>query len=220
MVEVKEEVEDVFIPNTPAERLETSKLPTLFLGGLGIIYVFLYFNEGSGLNLDIMNLIFLSASLVFSNSVKHFIRLLGNAAKVTGPFLVQYPLYAGLMGIMAVSGLGQIVVEFFVSFATVETLPFWAFLSAGILNLFIPSGGGQWAVQGPIIVDAAISLGADIPRIAMAVAFGDTWTNTIQPFFAVPVLAIAGLTVRDIMGYGVVLLLYLGVVFGGALLLF
>src|SRR5690606_40680097 len=73
------------------------------------------------------------------------------------------------------------------------TTLFRSFISAGILNFFIPSGGGQWAIQGPIMIDAAMSLGADTAKTAMAVAWGDAWTNMIQPFWALPLLAIAGL---------------------------
>ena len=220
MVKVDEPVVDDFVPETPAEKLENTPILTISLGGLGAFYIVMFFMNGGGLNLNIMNLTFLSTGLLFSKNVKHFVELLGNAAKVIGPFLIQYPMYAGLMGVMAASGLGQMIVEFFVSFATAETLPLWTFISAGMLNLFIPSGGGQWAVQGPIVVEAAIQLGTDLPRIAMAVAFGDTWTNAIQPFYAVPVLAIAGLNIRDILGYGFILLIFMGLVLGGALYFF
>jgi short-chain fatty acids transporter len=81
-----------------------------------------------------------------------------------------------------------------------------------VVNLFVPSGGGQWAVQAPVMLPAALALGADVPRVAMAVAWGDAWTNLLQPFWALPVLAIAGLRAKDIMGYCLVLLIVTGVV--------
>ena len=101
---------------------------------------------------------------------------------------------------MSDSGLARLVVEFFISISSASTLPLFGFLSGGLLNLFIPSGGGQWAVQGPIMMAAAQEIGADLPRVAMAVALGDQWTNLIQPLALVPVLAIAGISVRHIMG--------------------
>ena len=206
---------------SPAARLENARIFNFFLVFLGLAYVGLFFiRDGGGLNLDILNFIFLLAGLALSKSPKDYLELLTDAAKVIGPFLIQYPLYAGLMGVMAASGLGAMLVDFFVSIASAETLPIYSFFSAGILNVFIPSGGGQWAVQGPIVVDAALALGADIPRVAMAVAWGDQWTNMIQPLFAIPALAIAGLHIRDIMGYCVIALLFTGVVFVGALALF
>ena len=206
---------------SPAARLENSRILNFFLVILGLAYVGLFFiRDGGSLNLDILNFIFLLAGLALSKSPKDYLELITDAAKVIGPFLIQYPLYAGLMGVMAASGLGAMLVDFFVSIASAETLPIYSFFSAGILNIFIPSGGGQWAVQGPIVVDAALALGTDLPRVAMAVAWGDQWTNMIQPLFAIPALAIAGLHIRDIMGYCVIALLFTGVVFVGALALF
>lgn len=122
--------------------------------------------------------------------------------------MIQFPFYAGIMGMMVGSGLSEQLSLWFVSISTAETLPLWTFLSAGLLNMFIPSGGGQWAVQGPIMIPAALELGADMAKTAMAVAWGDAWTNMIQPFWALPLLAIAGLKVRDIMGFCVILLFW------------
>ena len=107
----------------------------------------------------------------------------------------------------------MISLNLFVEISTAQTLPISSFFSGALLNLFIPSGGGQWAVQGPIAMQAAIELGADIPTVAMAVAFGDQWTNLIHPLIAFPVLAIAGLKARDIMGYCAIALLYTGPIF-------
>ena len=101
-----------------------------------------------------------------------------------------------------------------VSVASAETLPLWTFLSAGLVNIFIPSGGGQWAVQAPVVLPAAAALGVDPARAAMAVAWGDAWTNLIQPFWALPVLAIAGLAAKDIMGFCLMHLILSGVVIG------
>jgi short-chain fatty acids transporter len=102
----------------------------------------------------------------------------------------------------------------FVSISTAATLPFWSFISAGIVNLFVPSGGGQWAVQAPVMLPAALTLGAEVPRVAMAVAWGDAWTNLLQPFWALPMLGIAGLKAKDIMGFCLVHLVISGVVIG------
>ena len=124
------------------------------------------------------------------------------------------------MGMMQASGLGELFVNGFVSMSTAETLPLFTFFSAAMLNIFIPSAGGQWAVQGPIMTEAAMQLGSDIPRVAMAVAVGEVWTNAIQPLYAVPVLAIAGLHIRDIMGYSVIALMVNGVIYLIALTLF
>src|SRR5699024_12134524 len=95
-----------------------------------------------------------------------------------------------------------------VSISTEFTYPLFAFLSAGIVNFFVPSGGGQWAVQGPIMVPAGLEIGVYSAKTAIAVAWGDAWTNMIQPFWALPLLAIAGLIVQDIMGFCLIVLFY------------
>ena len=121
---------------------------------------------------------------------------------------------------MTGAGLVTTIANFFAGFSTAGTLPFWAFISGGIVNFFVPSGGGQWAVQGPVMVEAAAQLGASETDTAMGVAWGDAWTNMVQPFWTLPLLAIAGLSIRDIMGYTAVVLIVSGVVIGGGLLLF
>lgn len=104
--------------------------------------------------------------------------------------------------------------------STPFTFPFFTFISAGIVNFFVPSGGGQWAVQGPIIIPASLTLGVDTARSAMAIAWGDAWTNMVQPFWALPALGIAGLNARDIMGYCIMAMLFSGVVISLGLLFF
>ena len=115
------------------------------------------------------------------------------------------------MAVMVDSGLAQQISRGFIAVADADSLTFFSFISAGLVNMFVPSGGGQWAVQAPIVIPAAQELGADISRVAMAVAWGDAWTNLIQPFWALPVLAIAGLKAKDIMGFCVVQLFVTGV---------
>ena len=205
---------------TPSQKMENARWITFGLALFGGVYVVRYFLAGGELQLDSLNMIFVVLGLAFADSPRHYIELLSNAAKVAGPFLIQYPLYSGLMGLIADSGLGALIVGGFVAVANVETLPIWTFFSAGFLNLFIPSAGGQWAVQGPIVTEAAMQLGAHIPRVAMSVTVGEVWTNTIQPLYAVPVLAIAGLHIRDIMGYCVIALLTLAPIYLTALIFF
>jgi len=207
--------------NTPASRIENAPYLNWLVAAAGIGFLFNFFVENpGGLNLNIINFTFLIAGIALSKSPKHYVQLMSDAARVVGPFLLQYPFYAGLMGLMRDSGLGGMVVALFTQVATAETLPLYSFFSAGLLNIFVPSGGGQWALQGPIVVDAALQLGADIPRVAMAVAMGDQWTNLIQPLFAIPLLAIAGLHIRDIMGYCVIALIFTGAIFVSALTFF
>lgn len=206
--------------DTPSQRIEHARWVTLSLALLGGIYIADHFSQGGGLNLNTLNMMFLALGLALVDSPRHYLHLLANAGRVVAPFFVQYPLYAGIMGIIAVSGLGDMFVEGYVAVSTAETLPIWTFFSAGFLNLFIPSAGGQWAVQGPIAVDAALQLGTDIPRVAMALTLGESWSNAIQPLYAIPVLTVAGLHVRDVMGYGVLILMLNGSIYLTALTFF
>ena len=206
---------------TPAERLENSAWPSLLLGGMGLWYLVMHFARGGSLGLNTMILVFLSSGLILNKTTARYLHALSEAIKGVGGIIVQYPLYAGIMGMMVGSGLAASVSEWFVAISTPTTFPLFTFLSAGVVNFFVPSGGGQWAVQAPIVIPAAEALGVPLNKAAMAVAFGDAWTNMIQPLWALPLLGIAGLSIKDIMGYCTVTLLWSGaIICAGMLLLF
>ena len=148
---------------------------------------------------------------------------IGEAAAGAAGILLQFPFYAGIMGMMIATNadgvsLASVISNFFVNISTTTTLPMLSFLAAGIVNFFVPSGGGQWAVQGPIMMPAGAAQGIPDGLTAMAVAWGDQWTNMIQPFWALPALGIAGLSARDVMGYLVVILLFTGILACGGFL--
>ncbi|MDI4639134.1 MULTISPECIES: short-chain fatty acid transporter [Halomonadaceae] len=197
----------------PAERLENSRALAWLVGIPGLLFLLDHFVlRGGGLNLNVINFLFLFLAIVLHRTPRRLLASLQEAIKGGAGIVIQFPFYAGIMAIMVQSGLAQTLSEAFVSFASAETLPFWSFISAGVVNLFVPSGGGQWAVQAPVMLPAAAALGADVPRIAMAVAWGDAWTNLLQPFWALPVLAIAGLKAKDIMGYCLIQLFISGAI--------
>lgn len=204
---------------TPAEWLENSPILMWLIGIPGIIWLILYFAGGGGINLNTVNFMFLFAGILLHGTPRRLLNALDEGIRGGAGIVLQFPFYAGIMAIMVGSGLAASLSAFFVSISTADTLPFWSFIAAGIVNVFVPSGGGQWAVQAPVMLPAAEALGADIARVSMAVAWGDAWTNLLQPFWALPMLGIAGLKPRDIMGFCVVQLLITGVVIGGLLLL-
>lgn len=172
---------------------------------------------GGTMTLDIVNWSFLTLILLLVRSPFEIIYLAKGAAVNVGEILLQFPLYAGIMGIMSASGLIEVFSNALVSISGPHTFGVLAFLAAGVVNFFVPSGGGQFAVQGPIMLKAAESLGVDPSIAIMAVSYGDQWTNMIQPFWALPVLAIAGLKMRDILGYTTMTLVGSGIVLGGTL---
>ncbi|MCA0151433.1 short-chain fatty acid transporter [Rossellomorea vietnamensis] len=204
---------------TPADKLENSMILSIIVAVLGIVFLFSYFvKNGFALNLDIVNFLFLFLGILFHGTPKRFLTAVQEAIKGASGIVIQFPFYAGIMGMMTASGLAVVMSEAFVSISNDVTFYFFAFLSAGIVNFFVPSGGGQWAVQAPIMLDAAQTLDASVAKTAMAVAWGDAWTNLIQPFWALPALAIAGLKAKDIMGYCVIILVISGVVISLGLL--
>ena len=202
-----------FVPSRPADYLENSRILMWLIGVPGLIFLAHYFFiRGSSLNLNIVNYMFLMLGIVLHGTARNLLDALQEAVKGGAGIVIQFPFYAGIMAIMTQSGLAQSMSEWFVSISTATSLPFWTFMSAGIVNLFVPSGGGQWAVQAPVVLPAAEALGADVARVVMAVAWGDAWTNLLQPFWALPMLAIAGLKAKDIMGFCLIHLMITGVI--------
>ncbi|MDE7314111.1 MAG: short-chain fatty acid transporter [Mucispirillum sp.] len=205
---------------TPAEKLEHSIIVTVILSMLGITWIITYFYNGGGLDLNIVNMIFLFAGIIMHKRPINYVHAITHSAKSSAGIILQFPFYAGIMGMMVAKGPEGVscagaMSDFFVSISTESTFPIFTFLSAGLVNLFVPSGGGQWAVQAPIMMPAGESLGVSNAITAMAIAWGDAWTNMIQPFWALPALGIAGLGARDIMGYCVVTLIFVAIVVCG-----
>ncbi|WP_104082003.1 short-chain fatty acid transporter [Cryobacterium sp. Y11] len=208
---VKQVAEEKIV--TPADRLDASRILTLIVGLALVAYLVIHFVEGGTLTLDIVNWSFLALIFLLVRNPFELIRLTKDAASNVGDILLQFPLYAGILGMMVGSGLIEVFSDFFVNVSTPATFGVMALLAAGLVNFFVPSGGGQFAVQGPIMLDAADRLGVDPSVAIMAVSYGDQWTNMIQPFWALPLLAIAGLKMRDILGYTTITFLAAGLVF-------
>lgn len=204
---------------TFAERLEESRLLALVIAGATVVYLATRFaTKGLAIDVDTVNLVFLAAGMLLHKTPMAYARAIGAAAKGTAGILIQFPFYAGIQMMMEHSGLGGLITKAFVDVATHDTFPFLAFLSSGLINFAVPSGGGHWVVQGPFVIPAAKALGVDLGKAAMAIAYGEAWMNMAQPFWALPALAIAGLGVRDIMGYCVTALLFSGLIFSAAMI--
>lgn len=223
----------VYEIKTPADKMEHSKILWAITVIAGLVWVVLYFKDvvvtkGAGaipnaLNLNVVNFIFLFLGLLMHGDIRRYVDAIGEAASGAAGIILQFPFYAGIMGMMVAANpdgvsLAGIISDFFVRISTSTTFPLWTFLSAGVVNFFVPSGGGQWAVQGPIVMPAAAKMGIEPGRAGMAIAWGDQWTNMIQPFWALPALGVAGLSAKDIMGFLVVVLLFTGIVACGGFL--
>jgi short-chain fatty acids transporter len=206
---------------TFASVLENAWIVTALLVAMGLFYEWTIIRT-RGFTLDINGMIFIALmlGLIFHGRPIRYVRAFNAAARTVGPILLQFPLYGGIMGMMTGTGLAAVIAEAFVSFSNHGTLPFWTFVSSNIISMFVPSGGGHWAVQGPFMIPAAKNLGVDPALTAMATAMGEQTANMLQPFWALPVLAIAGLGIKDIMGYCAIALVVGFVLYGAALLIF
>ena len=221
------EVHKVEMPHiqiTGAERLDHSRLLAYFFAavilGATIIKAFVQAPSiWSFFTPNNINLLLLGLGLALHGSFFKFLRAIEQAIGGVSGILIQFPLYFGIMGIMNNSGLVQDFSEFFIGISNDFSFPIFTFISAGIVNIFVPSGGGQWVVQGPIILEAANALGISLPKSIMALAYGDQLTNMLQPFWALPLLGITGLKAKDILPYTLVLLLLGGIIFLSVLML-
>ncbi|NOZ46325.1 MAG: short-chain fatty acid transporter [Chlorobi bacterium] len=207
---------------TGAEKLDANtwfiKLFALFVIGTGIIKA-IYTKNGSLLNLNYINFILFGLGLFFHQNLIQYKKAIQEAIVGASGIMIQFPLYAGIMGIMKYSGLTGVFTGFFVGISNSTTFPIFTFISAGMVNMFVPSGGGQWAVQGPVLVDAANQLGVSIPKTIMALAYGDQITNMMQPFWALPLLGITGLKAKQIFPYTFMIMLVASIIFVAGLLL-
>jgi short-chain fatty acids transporter len=209
-----------------AERLDNSSWFSLFFGllilGFGIYSAVGSFatNGLAFITPNFINFMLLGLGITFHGSFRKFVSAVEEAIGGASGILIQFPLYFGIMGIMSGSGLVNTFSEFFVSISDERSFPILTLISAGIVNVFVPSGGGQWGVQGPIVLQAALNIGADIPKSIMALAYGDQLTNMLQPFWALPLLGITGLKAKDILPYSAAIMLVGFAVYASVLLVF
>lgn len=210
------DVPHVPMPENPtlAERIDHSYAINYIFALMGLIYLYFHFSaKGFDLNLNIVIFIFFIAGVILHGKPINYIKAVNTAIKGAGGIALQFPLYGGIQGLMIGTGLAKVIAGWFVAVASPQTFYMFQMWAAGIINVFVPSGGGQWAAQGPITIEAVKMMGIDPVRSAMMVAWGDQWTNMIQPFWALPLLGLAGLSARDIMGYTTMVLLYAGAIF-------
>lgn len=204
--------------NTFATKLNNSKILAYTIGILGIVYSIFYFVNGNTLNLNIINFIILFLGILLLGTPARYVEHINDGIKTVSGIILQFPFYAGIMAIMAASGLVDTIAHLFVNISTEHTLSFWGLISSFFINFFAPSAGGHWTVQGPFMIDAAQSLGASVAQNSMAVMLGNAWNDIVQPFWILPALALSRLKLKDIMGYLVMIMLFVGIFYIAAIL--
>ena len=205
-----------------SEKLDRSRILSMTFGSLVLLVFFIqYSNSLASLQItpNMLNFFMLGLALMLHRNFASFGQAVSKAISEAAGILIQFPLYFGIMGIMKGSGLVILLSNFFVGISTEVTLPIFTFFSAGLVNIFVPSGGGQWAIQGPIIIESAQQLGVPLPKMVLALAYGDQVTNMLQPFWALPLLGITQIKAKDLLPYTLIMMLVGVVIFGLGLLL-
>ena len=210
---------------TPAQRLERSPVLSWLIALMFVAFLVVRLGfRGGSLDLGAVIMIFLALGLMLHGTPLAYVRAFGKATSGASGIILQFPFYAGIMGIITGVGasgicMGTVLADACIRISNPTTYPLLTFVCAAVLNLFVPSGGGHWAIQAPIMFTAGADLGVDPGLTGTAIAWGDAWTNLIQPFWALPALAIAKLSAKDIMGYCLIDLLVSGVIICGGLLI-
>jgi short-chain fatty acids transporter len=206
---------------TPSERLEYSYLMNAIFGLMGLGWVIWYFFiKGGSLTLDAFNFNALFIGILLHPSTASFLKAAAEGGKLLWGIVLQFPFYAGMYGIIKSSGLTESLANALVSVATEHTYPAIVYWYSGIVNYFVPSGGSKWAIEAPYILEAARTLDVSASKTVVAYAWGDMATDLIQPFWALPLLSVAKLDFKDIMGYEILIFIPYAIIVTAAFLLF
>lgn len=198
-----------------SDRLNNGVILLICIVLMGFTYIIYHFyTNGFQLNFNIMIFTFLIVGLALHKTPMRYVIAMKRSSSNISGILYQYPFYAGIMGIMLYTGLGEKMAEVMASIATIETYPFFAYITGAVINFAIPSGGGEFAVVGPSIINAVKDIGIGLPpnevtamvsRASLSIAYGESLTNLLQPFFLLLVFPIMGkgikIQARDVMGY-------------------
>lgn len=206
-----------------AERLDNSRVLAVGFAVLILVGFFIqYLSALQSLNItpNMLNFFMLGLAILLHGSFKSFLNAIEEAIGDVSGILIQFPLYFGIMGIMTNSGMINQISDFFVSVSTETTLPIFTFFSAGLVNIFVPSGGGQWAIQGPLVLQSALQLNVPLSKAVMALSYGDQVTNMLQPFWALPLLGITKLKAKEILPYTLLFMLVGSIIYIAGLLIF
>lgn len=204
-----------------ANLLDNSPLVGLFFGILGMIWLFWFLiTKKFEINLNVLNFGFLFLGILLHLRPSSFLKAAEEAGKLIFGVILQFPFYAGMYGIIKSSGLAQIVGNWFIQISSQKTYPAIVYWYSGLVNYFVPSGGSKWAIEAPYILSAAKSLGVSNSKVVIAYAWGDMATDLIQPFWAIPLLSVAKIDFKDILGYEILIFLVYIVIVSAAFLLF
>ena len=199
---------------TFAERCDNSPILNYIFCIPGFAYIVYYFAaNGFNVTLDIMNFIVLMLGILLHRTPASLNKAFEEGARSAYGIALQFPIYAGIQGMIGKSGLIAIIANYFASIATTGNFVHWTYLTGAVLNIFVPSSGGLFMVAGPAMATAGGLLNVPANETIIAFTVGEVLSNMIQPFWAIPLLGIAGLKMKDIMGYCIVFFVVSSIIF-------
>ena len=195
------------------KRNNDSRWPGFVVGCVGLSAMVLMIAFGDAkLDINSVNLLFFFTGIAMVGNLARYAEHVADGARGAGAIIIQFPLYFGVLGLMKGSGMVAWISNGMAQAGGATTTPLLTYASAGAVNLAVPSGGGQWAVQREILLTSSAELGLDPTTTILAFSYGDAWTNMLQPFWALPLLGIMGLKAKDIIGYTAMVFLMMAVV--------
>lgn len=203
------------------DKLDSSSLIAWMMGAIVMIAWLINYGDAMmrlAITPNLINLFMLGLGLILHGNIKNYTQAVNTAISDVSGILIQFPLYFGIMGLMKSSGLVSIISDGFIQISNVHTLPIFTFFSAALVNIFVPSGGGQWIIQGPIVLEAALELGVPLNKVIMALAYGDQITNMMQPFWALPLLGITKLKAKEILPYTLIIMVLAAIIYVAGLM--
>lgn len=218
--------DEVAAPAAPKEKqiadiLDTSMILNYSLGLMGVAYVvYFFFIKGGSLNLNILIFSFIVLGILAHRTLINYTKAVSKGASAAAGIILQYPFYAGIMSIMDGSGLVNWISDLLLKASSYQTFELACYFSSLIISIFVPSAGGHWVVQAPFMLPAASALGVEPWKVAMGVAWGESIWNVVCPFWALPLLAIANISIRDLIGFSMLLFIVGNIVAITGILLF
>ncbi|RLL47160.1 short-chain fatty acid transporter [Oceanobacillus piezotolerans] len=207
----RKEISEKKKANRPGEWLEYSPILTILIVALGFIYIgstIADLGPIAALNLNNYNFILLMLGLLLHWTPRNFLNSVSNSVPAISGVLIQFPLYAGIFGILMNSGLNDVLVKFFLSISTENTFPLISGIYSAVLGLFLPSGGGKWIVEAPYLLEAAKELNVNMAWIVQVYNATEALPNMINPFFMLPLLGVLGIKAKDLAGYSILQLIF------------
>jgi short-chain fatty acids transporter len=202
-------------PTTPAGKMESFRgwiwLAAILIGyPLG--HSIMTRGFGASWTINAYNAVFLIGAMLLQGTPANLVKAFSNGARTASGVILQFPLYAGIFGVINGTGLGDWLGAWFVQIATTDTFPVIVYLYSGMVNVFVPSGGSKWLIEAPYLLPAARELGVSATTTVLAYAYGDSTSNLIQPFWAIPILTVTRMKFGDVLGYTGIIALVLFVV--------